>query len=130
MALVNLVIALALMEFFAFGAAVGRARGKYNVPAPATTGHEIFERYFRVQMNTLELLIMFVPAIWIFAHYISPGIAAALGAVFLLGRVVYFLAYVREPKSREVGFALSAGPVLLLVIGAAFAAARSALLHL
>ena len=130
MALVNLVIALALMEFFAFGAAVGKARGKYKVAAPATTGHEIFERYFRVQMNTMELLIMFIPAIWIFARYLSPVIAAALGAVFLLGRVIYFLAYVKEPKSREVGFALSAGPVMLLVIGAVFAAARSALLHL
>jgi uncharacterized membrane protein YecN with MAPEG domain len=130
MALVNLVIALALMEFFGFGAAVGKARDKYHVAAPATTGHEIFERYFRVQMNTLELLIMFIPAIWIFAHYISPGIAAALGALFLIGRIVYFLAYVKEPKSRKAGFALSAGPLLVLVIGAVFGAARSALLHL
>lgn len=130
MALVNLVIALALMEFFAFGAAAGKARAKYDVAAPATTGHPVFERYFRVQMNTLELLVMFIPAIWIFARYISPGIAAALGAVFLAGRVVYFLAYVKEPKSRAVGFALSAGPVALLVIGALFGAARSAVLHL
>lgn len=129
MALVHLVIALALMEFFAFGAAVAKARGKYGVAAPATTGHEIFERYFRVQMNTLELLVMFVPAIWIFARYISAPIAAALGAVFLVGRVIYFRSYVREPRSRELGFALSAGPVMVLLIGAIFGAARSAWPH-
>lgn len=129
MALVHLVIALALMEFFAFGAAVAKARGKYGVTAPATTGHEIFERYFRVQMNTLELLVMFVPAIWIFARYISAPIAAALGAVFLVGRVIYFRSYVREPRSRELGFVLSAGPVMFLLIGAIFGAARSAWPH-
>lgn len=129
MALVHLVIALALVEFFAFGAAVAKARAKYGVAAPATTGHEIFERYFRVQMNTLELLVMFVPAIWIFARYISAPIAAALGAVFLVGRVIYFRSYVREPKSRELGFALSAGPVMFLLIGAIFGAARSAWPH-
>ncbi len=129
MALVHLVIALALVEFFAFGAAVAKARAKYGVAAPATTGHEIFERYFRVQMNTLELLVMFIPAIWIFARYISAPIAAALGAVFLVGRVIYFRSYVKEPRSRELGFALSAGPVMILLIGAIFGAARSAWPH-
>ncbi len=129
MALVHLVIALALLEFFAFGAAVAKARAKYGVAAPATTGHEIFERYFRVQMNTLELLVMFVPAIWIFANYISAPIAAALGAVFLMGRVIYFRSYVKDPRSRELGFVLSAGPVMFLVIGAIFGAARSAWPH-
>lgn len=129
MALVHLVIALALVEFLAFGAAVAKARAKYHVAAPATTGHEIFERYFRVQMNTLELLVVFIPSVWIFAHYISADTAAAMGAVFLIGRVLYFLAYVKEPKSREVGFVLSAGPVMFLVIGAIFGAARSAWLH-
>ncbi len=129
MALVHLVIALALVEFFVFGAAVAKARARYGVAAPATTGHEIFERYFRVQMNTLELLVMFIPAIWIFARYISAPAAAALGVVFLVGRVIYFRSYVKEPKSRELGFALSAGPVMFLLIGAIFGAARSAWLH-
>lgn len=130
MAFVHLVIALALLEFFAFGAAVAKARAKYGVAAPATAGHEIFERYFRVQMNTLELLVMFIPAIWIFAHYISAPIAAALGALFLVGRLVYFRSYVKDPGSRELGFLLSAGPVMFLVIGALFGAARSALLRI
>lgn len=118
MALVNLVIVLALLEFFVFGAAVGKARGTYHVAAPATAGHEMFERYYRVQMNTLELLVMLVPAMWLFARYLSPATAAGLGALYLIGRVVYFLAYVRDPKTRSLGFALSIGPILVLLLGA------------
>lgn len=123
MALVNLIVALALLQFFAFATAVGIAREKYNVAAPATTGNEVFERYFRVQMNTLELLIMFVPAILIFGLYVSAHIAAGLGAVYLIGRGVYFFSYVKNPKKRSLGFGLSAAPVLALVIGALIGAA-------
>jgi len=118
MALVNLIVVLALLQFVVFGAAVSRARGKYNVPAPATTGNEVFERYFRVQMNTLELLVLLVPAIWMFGFYISARTAAALGAIYLVGRAIYFFGYVKDPKKRELGFTLSAGPVLVLLIGA------------
>ena len=125
MALVYLVIALALLEFFVFGAAVGRARGRYGVAAPATSGHEMFERYYRVQMNTLELLVMWVPAMWLFAREVSPAAAVGLGILYLIGRLVYFLAYVKDPKTRGLGYALSAGPTLLLVLGAVFGAARA-----
>jgi uncharacterized MAPEG superfamily protein len=125
MALVYLVIALALLEFFVFGAAVGRARGRYGVAAPATSGHEMFERYYRVQMNTLELLVMWVPAMWLFAREVSPAAAVGLGILYLIGRLVYFFAYVKDPKTRGLGYALSAGPTLLLVLGAVFGAARA-----
>lgn len=118
MALVNLIVTLALLQFFAFATAVGRAREKYKVSAPATTGNEMFERYFRVQMNTLELLIMFVPAIWIFGFYLDAYAAAGLGALYLIGRCIYYFSYVKDPRTRSVGFGLSAGPVALLVIGA------------
>lgn len=130
MALVHLVILLALLEFFAFGAAVGKARVTYRVAAPATTGNEMFERYYRVQMNTLELLVMLVPAIWLFARYLSPDAAAGLGALYLLGRLVYFVSYVKDPKTRSLGFALSSGPIVLLILGALFGAARAAWHHL
>lgn len=129
MALVNLIVALALLQFIAFGTAVGMARAKYNVRAPATTGHEVFERYFRVQMNTLELLILFVPGIWMFGFYVSANVAAALGAIYLVGRCLYFFAYVRDPKARELGFTLSIGPVLVLVIGALIGAAIGVIRH-
>ncbi|MDE2451937.1 MAG: MAPEG family protein [Gammaproteobacteria bacterium] len=125
MAFVNLIVALALLQFLAFATAVGVARVKYKVPAPATTGNEAFERYFRVQMNTLELLILFVPAIWMFGFYVSANVAAGLGAVYIIGRGIYFFSYVKDPKKRELGFTLSAGPVAALVIGALIGAARA-----
>jgi glutathione S-transferase len=128
-ALVNLMVALALLQFFAFATAVGRAREKYNVPAPATAGNEVFERYFRVQMNTLELLIMFVPAIWMFGFYVSARVAAGLGAIYLIGRCIYYFAYVKDPRKRSLGYRLSAGPVAALVIGALVGAAGAALHH-
>ena len=128
MALVNLIVALALLQFFAFATAVGMAREKYHVAAPATTGNEVFERYFSVQMNTLELLIIFVPAIWMFGFYVSANVAAGLGATYIVGRGIYFFSYVRDPKRRSLGFGLSAGPVAVLVIGALIGAS-AAVIH-
>ena len=127
MALVNVIVALALLQFFAFGIAVARARGRYKVAAPATTGNEVFERYFRVQMNTLELLIIFVPALWMFGFYVGADSAAVLGAIYLIGRSIYFFSYIRDPRTRELGFALSAGPVAVLVVGALIGAASRAI---
>jgi uncharacterized MAPEG superfamily protein len=123
MPLVSLVVALALLQFFGFATAVGRAREKYKVAAPATTGNEMFERYFRVQMNTLELLVMFIPGMWLFGYYVNAQAAAALGALFIIGRVIYFLSYVKNPKKRSLGYGLSAAPVAALVIGAVVGAA-------
>lgn len=127
MPFVHIVIGLALMEFFWFGFAVGKARGTYNVPAPATTGNEIFERYFRVQMNTLEQLVIFIPAILIFSHYLSPYVAAGLGVLFLVGRALYFTSYVKDPKSRSLGFGLTAFPNVALVLGGVIGAIRALL---
>ncbi|HEV2267828.1 MAG TPA: MAPEG family protein [Steroidobacteraceae bacterium] len=129
MALVHLIVALALLQFFAFATAVGMAREKYNVAAPATTGNEIFERYFRVQMNTMELLIMFVPGIWMFGFYVSANVAAGLGAIYIIGRCIYFFSYVKDPRKRSLGFGLSAGPVAVLLIGALIGAAAGLLHH-
>ena len=123
---VHIVILLALLEFFYFSLEVGKARGRYNIPAPATTGNEMFERYFRVHMNTLELLIMFIPSVVLFGQYLNPYLAAGLGVVYLIGRLVYLFAYVKEPKKREVGFALSVVPILILTVGAIFGAGRAA----
>ena len=86
---VAIVTVLALLQFFWFGWQVGAARAKYNISAPAVTGNEMFERVFRVQMNTLELLVVFLPSLWLFASYINPIWASALGAVFIIGRALY-----------------------------------------
>lgn len=117
MPFVAIVTALALAQFFLLGLSVARARTRYGIAAPATSGNEMFERHFRVQMNTLEQLVMFLPALWIFASYISPLWAAALGVVWLLGRAIYAISYVRDPKSRALGFALTAFPTLSMIIG-------------
>jgi uncharacterized membrane protein YecN with MAPEG domain len=124
---VHIVIGLALVEFLFFAVGVTRARVRYKVPAPATTGNEMFERYFRVQMNTLEQLVVFIPSMLIFGQYLSPYLAAAIGAVFLIGRLVYQFAYVKDPKKREAGFLLSVIPTVILLIGAIFGAARAVL---
>ncbi len=127
MHLVALVTCLALLQFVAFAMLVGWARGKYGVAAPATTGHPVFERYYRVQMNTLELLVVFLPSLWIFGHYIGETWAAGFGAVFIVGRVLYLLGYVADPKKREIGFGMSFFPVLALLIGALFGAGKALL---
>jgi glutathione S-transferase len=124
---VDLVIALALAEFLYFGFEVGKARVRYNVPAPATSGNEIFERYFRVQMNTLEQLVVFIPSILLFARYLSPYIAAALGVVFLIGRLLYLSGYVKDPKKRSAGFGLSFLPNAILLVGGIVGAVRAIL---
>lgn len=122
---VALVTVLALLEFQWFGIMVARARSQFGIKAPATTGNEVFERYFRVQMNTLEQLVMFLPSLWIFAHFVSPIWAAALGAVFVIGRAIYAASYIRDPKTRALGFALTALPTLLMLVGIAVWAVRA-----
>ena len=100
------------------------ARGRYGIRAPAVTGNEHFERYFRVQMNTLEQLVLFIPAIWLFAQFVDPLWAAAMGGVYLVGRSLYFLSYVKNPASRTAGFALSTLPTLLMLAGVLWQALR------
>lgn len=114
---------LALIEYLFFGVKVGQARGKYGVAAPATTGNEIFERTFRVHMNTLEQLIVFIPAIYAFAFFVSPLWGAVLGAVFLVGRGLYYALYIADPAKRGPGAMLTFLPNFVLVIGAIVGAA-------
>ena len=98
---------------------VGRARGLYGVKAPATTGHPLFECAFRVQMNTLEATLMFLPALWLAARYGAPLWAGIAGLVWVLGRVWYAVGYLRDPAKREGGFIVSAvGLLATLAIGA------------
>lgn len=122
---VAIVTVIALLEFLWLGILVARARGRFGVPAPATTGNELFERQFRVHMNTLEQLMVFLPSLWIFASYVSALWAAALGCLFIVGRAVYAVAYVRDPRSRSLGFALTALPTMAMMIGIVMWAIRA-----
>jgi hypothetical protein len=114
---VAVVVALALLEYLVFTLQCGQSRGRLGVPAPATTGHPEFERRFRVQQNTVEQLVVFLPGIWLFARYVSPPVAAGLGLVFILGRALYARAYVVDPARRGPGFGLTLLANLVLVVG-------------
>ncbi len=124
---IAVVTALVLIEYIWIAMRVGMARGKFGVPAPATTGNEIFERHYRVQQNTVEQLVIFLPALWIFATYASATIGAALGVLFLAGRAVYAITYVSDPASRSAGFAMTFAANVILVLGGLGAAVRSLL---
>jgi uncharacterized MAPEG superfamily protein len=121
---VQLITALALLQYFLFGILAGKARGQYGVKAPAMTGHEIFERYNRVHVNTLETLVVFVPALWLAASFFPAHWVAAIGAVYLIGRVIYLRAYVFNPATRTLGYTLSALPVAVLILMALFGICR------
>ncbi len=123
--LVALVTLLSLLLLLWKIARVGKARYRFGVEAPAVTGHPEFERHFRVQMNMIEGLVIFLPSLWLFAIYWNDLIAAALGVVFLIGRVIYMLAYVKEPKSRSLGFGLQGLAMILLLLGAAAGVVRA-----
>ena len=106
-ALPALVTLLALFWYVVTGIQVGRMRTRYKVYAPATTGDPAFERAFRVQMNELEQLTAFLPAMWIFAMFGDPRLAAAVAVLWLAGRVVYAFGYWRQARRRHLGFSIS-----------------------
>ncbi len=127
MEFVAIVIVLSLLQYFVFALQVGKARSTYKVEAPAVTGDPVFERYYRVQQNTLELLVMFIPSLVIFSYWFRPDIGAGIGAVYIVGRFLYARAYVAKPESRGLGFVLSLLPTLILMIGGGIAALLSLL---
>jgi glutathione S-transferase len=113
-----LVTCLAIAFYFFTTTRVASARAKFGVKVPATSGHPDFERVFRVQMNTLEWMPIFLPSLWLFAIYIGDGIAAAIGLVWVIGRILYVLGYARAVKDRGPGFAIQALATIALWVGA------------
>lgn len=118
MNLIDTVAMAAVIQYLVFGGMVGKARTRYGVKAPAVTGHEQFERMYRVQMNTLELLVALLPALYVAGRYWPAWAVAALGAVYLVGRLLYWRGYVTQPSSRALGFVLSVAPIFTLAIAA------------
>ena len=129
MSYVHIVTALALLQFVWFGMRVSKARERYGVKAPAIAGNDVFERHFRVQQNTLELVVILVPGLYLFSNFFSPLTAAVLGAIYLVGRQVYAAAYVKDPAKRSAGFGLSALPTLILIFGGVIGAVRQLIAH-
>ena len=113
-----LVTCLAILFYFMTSVEVARARAKFGIKAPAISGNPDFERVFRVQMNTLEWLPIFLPALWLFAIYISAAVAAVLGLVWIAGRILYMTGYSKAANKRGSGFGIQAGAAILLWLGA------------
>ena len=120
----SFVACLALLVYFALTALVGRARAKHGIKAPATTGHPEFERWFRVQQNTLEQMVVFLPALMLFGTFVHSKIGAAIGLAWIVGRVLYARAYVRDPETRGPGMMITLMATAALLIGAIIGIAR------
>jgi glutathione S-transferase len=112
------VTCLSILLYLFAGFGVARARKTFGVKAPATTGHPDFERAFRVQMNTLEWMPIFLPSLWLFAIYISDALAAAIGVVWIAGRILYIIGYSQAANKRGTGFGVQALAAMVLLLGA------------
>ena len=124
MAWVSAVVLIAILQYVVLGMLVGIARGRFHVHAPATTGHPTFERLFRVHQNSLEMLIAFIPSVWLYGWWVSQSWATALGLTFIAARIIYAIQYMRDPRTREIGAGLSFLVVMILVVGDLYGVAR------
>lgn len=115
---VYIVTVLALIEYMVLGALVARARTKYGVKAPAITGPEAFDRTFRVHQNTLEGLVVFLPALWLFGIYVNALVAAGIGVIGIVGRAIYAQGYIVAPESRGAGATICGVVNSVLALGA------------
>jgi uncharacterized MAPEG superfamily protein len=122
---VVIVTALALIQFAFFGIQVSSIRGKSGVKAPVMTGSPELDRMFRVHVNTMEQLVVFIPALWLYAHYVKPLWAAGLGLVYIIGRFIYRAAYLKDPSNRTLGFTLSFLPGAVMLVWVMVVATKS-----
>jgi len=122
---IAIVTVVVLVQYMVFGYHVSHARIKHGVLAPATTGHPDFERTFRIHQNTLEQLVLFIPALWMFGIYVHPLTGAAIGLLFPIGREVYRRSYIADPSARMAGAVIGGGAIVVLLFGAAIGALLS-----
>ncbi|HEY9669138.1 MAG TPA: MAPEG family protein [Coleofasciculaceae cyanobacterium] len=108
---------LTLILYLVLSSNVARARTKYKVPAPQISGDPDFERVFRVQQNTLEQLILFLPSLWLFSLLVSPIWGAGIGILWFIGRVLYAWGYYQVAEKRLIGFAINFLSTLILLLG-------------
>ncbi|WP_373079921.1 MAPEG family protein [Zhongshania sp.] len=127
MALVSVVISIILLEYIVFVMMVGATRGKTGIQAPAMTGDPKLERMIRVQLNTLEQMVVVIPAMLVFANYVSAPVAAGLGGLFVLGRALYCRGYLVAAEKRSLGFGIGGLATLVLVFGAIYGSVMAAI---
>ncbi len=116
MAVIEILALLAVVQYLFFGTQVSRVRGETGIKAPTMTGDAKLERMIRVHLNTLEILIAFFPALYVATQHASAWLVAPLAAIYLIGRQVYWRAYLRDPSARTTGFLLSIGPIGILIL--------------
>lgn len=124
--LVALVSVLALAFYLGLILKIGMTRGKLNLSPADAQGDAAFERLCRVQVNTSEQLILFLPALWLFAIFLSPKGAAILGAVWIVGRFAYARGYAQAFEKRKLGFLLTILASFILLVGALIGVANAA----
>lgn len=113
-----IITCLAILTYFLTTVQVSRARVAFGIKAPAIIGNADFERVFRVQMNTLEWMPIFLPSLWLFAIYIGDVIAAAIGLVWIVGRILYMTGYAQAANKRGLGFGIQGLAAAVLWAGA------------
>lgn len=113
---IAIVTILVLLQFVWFSIQVGSMRIKHGVKAPATSGPPEFERTMRVQQNTMEQLVVFLPSLWIYGYFVNPWWGAGIGAVFLVGRFIYRAAYLKDPAGRSFGFSTGFMAIATLLV--------------
>jgi glutathione S-transferase len=109
---------LAVAFMFLTGIRVAQARMRTGIKAPAMSGDPDFERAYRIQLNTLEWMPIMLPAMWLFAFYVSDVWAAVLGVVWVVGRVIYMLGYAKAANRRGTGFMIQTIATLVMWVGA------------
>ena len=122
---IAIVTVLAVFQTFGFAFLVGKQRAKHGVAAPTITGADEFERAFRIHQNTVEQMVVFIPALWLFGFYVHAMIGAGLGLLFVISRLIYRNSYLNEPTSRGKGFGIGALIMMTLMIGGLIGAIMS-----
>ncbi|MGL5062865.1 MAG: MAPEG family protein [Microcoleus sp.] len=113
----SLITVSALILYFVVTINVGRARAKYKISPPQMSGNPDFERVVRVQQNSVEQMILFLPALWLFAQFISPIWAGAIGGIWIIGRILFAWGYYQAAEKRAIGFGISTLATLALLGG-------------
>ena len=113
----SLITVLALLVYLVIVINVGRARAKYKVLPPQMTGDPNFERVLRVQQNTLEQIVLFLPGLWLFSFYVNPLWGAGIGAIWVVGRILYAWGYYQAAEKRMIGFGISSLSGIVLLLG-------------
>lgn len=113
-----IVTLLMSLTYFWMALTVARTHARTGILAPTMTGDPVLERTCRAHTNMPEWIPIFLPSMWLFAIYWSSLVAAGLGLVWIIGRVIYFYGYISEPKKRYPGFFIQSSAAFILLFGA------------